>query len=45
MVSKEEVKKMTEKNIPLDAPKVNRISTNQSQEFFAIGTAQGFEII
>ena len=32
-------------NIPPDAPLVRMISSNQSQEYFAVATAQGFEII
>jgi hypothetical protein len=45
MVNKEAVKKLTLATIPQSAPKVNRITTNQSQEFFAVATSQGFEII
>jgi hypothetical protein len=45
MVSKEAVKKLTAETIPPDAPPVRFISTNQSQEFFAVATTQGFEII
>lgn len=30
MVNKEEVKKLTQETIPKSAPKVNRITTNQS---------------
>ncbi len=45
MVNKEEVKKLTAENVPSDAPFVRTITTNQSQEFFAVATTQGFEII
>lgn len=45
MVNKEEVKKLTAENVPSDSPFVRTITTNQSQEFFAVATSQGFEII
>lgn len=38
MVNKEEVKKLTADNVPSDAPLVRTITTNQSQEFFAVAT-------
>ena len=44
MVDKEEVKNIKE-NISEDAPKVEYISINQTQEYFAIATKVGFEII
>ena len=32
-------------NIPPDAPRIKNISSNQSQEYFAVATQNGFEII
>jgi len=38
MVNKDEVKKLTAETIPLTAPLVRAISSNQSQEYFAVAT-------
>ena len=45
LVNKEAVRQIMQANIAADAPTVKMISTNQSQEYFAIGTQTGFEII
>ena len=45
LVPVEEVKNITSKAIAADAPLVKMISSNQSQEYFAVATTQGFEII
>lgn len=45
LVNKEAVKEIMRANIPPDAPAVKMISTNQSQEYFAVATQTGFEII
>jgi len=45
VVDKDEVLKLMQKNVPLDAPVVRLISSNQSQEYFACATSTGFEII
>lgn len=45
LVSKEAVRKLMQANIAADAPTVKMISANQSQEYFAVATQTGFEII
>jgi hypothetical protein len=45
MVDMTEVQKIGQKQIASDAPLVKMISSNQSQEYFAVATTQGFEII
>lgn len=44
-INNEEVAKIAAKQIQSDAPLVKMISSNQSQEYFAVATTQGFEII
>ena len=45
LVPKEAVRTIMQANIPPDAPAVKMISSNQSQEYFAVATQTGFEII
>jgi hypothetical protein len=45
MVDMDAVQKIAHKQIASDAPLVKMISSNQSQEYFAVATTQGFEII
>ena len=45
LVNKEKVRQIMEANIAPDAPAVRSISSNQSQEYFAVATQTGFEII
>lgn len=45
LVNKEAVREVMQANIPPDAPAVKMISANQSQEYFAVATQTGFEII
>lgn len=45
LVPKEEVKRIMQQNIAPDAPAVKMISSNQTQEYFAVATQTGFEII
>lgn len=40
-----QVQAIAQRTIPSDAPLVKMISSNQSQEYFAVATTQGFEII
>ena len=44
-MNKEAVRQIMQANIPPDAPAVKMISSNQSQEYFAVATQTGFEII
>jgi hypothetical protein len=44
-INNEEVAKIAARQIQSDAPLVKMISSNQSQEYFAVATTQGFEII
>ena len=44
-MNKEAVRAIMQANIPENAPSVKMISTNQSQEYFAVATGTGFEII
>ncbi len=45
LVNKEKVREIMDANIAPDAPAVRSISSNQSQEYFAVATQTGFEII
>lgn len=45
LVNKEAVRAVMQENIPPDAPAIKMISSNQSQEYFAVATQVGFEII
>ena len=45
LVNKEAVRQIMTENIAPDAPTVKMISSNQSQEYFAVATQTGFEII
>ena len=45
LVNHEAVAAIKLANIPPDAPPIKSISSNQSQEYFAVATQQGFEII
>jgi hypothetical protein len=45
LVNKDAVRSIMNDNIPPDAPAVKMISSNQSQEYFAVATQTGFEII
>jgi hypothetical protein len=44
-VPADEVKLIAQQNIAADAHLIKMISSNQSQEYFAVATTQGFEII
>ena len=45
LVNKDVVRRIMQQNIPPDAPAVKMISSNQTQEYFAVATQTGFEII
>lgn len=45
MVDINQVQQIASKQVAYDAPLIKMISSNQSQEYFAVATTQGFEII
>ncbi len=45
LVNKDAVQAMRQAHISPDAPLIKNISSNQSQEYFAVATQTGFEII
>ena len=45
LVSKDRVQQLQQQHLAPDAPTIKNISTNQSQEYFALATNTGFEII
>ena len=45
LISKDRVRAMQQQHLAPDAPTIKNISTNQSQEYFALATQTGFEII